>query len=167
MLYYLLPFDKMSNAGADALVAVGLLGVSVLIVWQVRAIIKSNYPAIQAIEALAITTPLFLLLFAATYYLMERTASRSFTQHLSRTDALYFTVTTFSTVGYGDITAKSETARSVVIVQILADLAILGIGIKVIVAAVRMGQQRRAQSDDDGSSPPSPSRTAGLDQDRP
>ena len=44
----------------------------------------------------------------------------SFTEPLTRADALYFTVTVFSTVGFGDITAKSETARVVLIVQMLA-----------------------------------------------
>ena len=56
---------------------------------------------------------------------MERASAASFTQPLTRTDALYFTVTVFSTVGFGDITAKSEAARIVLIVQMLADLAAL------------------------------------------
>ena len=51
--------------------------------------------------------PLFLLLFASTYFLMERASAASFTQPLTRTDALYFTVTVFSTVGFGDISPKS------------------------------------------------------------
>jgi hypothetical protein len=40
---------------------------------------------------------------------------------LTRTDALYFTVTVFSTVGFGDITAKTETARLVVTGQSCPD----------------------------------------------
>ena len=70
--------------------------------------------------------PLYLLLFASTYFLMERASAANFTQPLSRTDALYFSVTVFSTVGFGDIAAKSEAARVVLIVQMLADLALLG-----------------------------------------
>ena len=70
--------------------------------------------------------PLFLVLFASTYFVMERASAASFTEPLTRTDALYFTVTVFSTVGFGDITAKSEAARVVLIVQMLADLAFLG-----------------------------------------
>jgi hypothetical protein len=33
---------------------------------------------------------LFLVLFASTYFLMERASAASFTQPLTRTDALYF-----------------------------------------------------------------------------
>jgi hypothetical protein len=45
------------------------------------------------------------------------------THALTRTDALYFTVTVFSTVGFGDITAASQSARLVVTAQMLLDLA--------------------------------------------
>lgn len=40
--------------------------------------------------------------------------------------------------------AKSETARVVVIVQMLGDLAVLGAGVRVLVGAVRRCQQRRS-----------------------
>ena len=46
----------------------------------------------------------------------------------------------FSTVGFGDITAKTETARLVVTGQMISDLIILGLAIKVIVGAVRHGR---------------------------
>ena len=58
----------------------------------------------------------------------------------------------FTTVGFGDITAKSEAARVVLIVQMLADLALLGAGARVLLGAVRRGQQRRSgASDGDGA----------------
>jgi voltage-gated potassium channel len=63
---------------------------------------------------------------------------------MTRTDFLYFTVTVFSTVGFGDITPKSEPARTVLIVQMLGDVAPLGAGIRILVGAVRRGQQRRS-----------------------
>jgi hypothetical protein len=36
---------------------------------------------------------------------------------LSRTDALYYTITVFSTVGFGDITPRADLARIVTMVQ--------------------------------------------------
>jgi voltage-gated potassium channel Kch len=121
-----------------------LSGVAILIWWHMRAILKSDYPAIQALEALAMITPLFLVSFAVAYFVMEHEAPTSFTQHLSRTDSLYFTITTFATVGYGDITAKTEVARVVVMVQMIMDLVIVGFGVRAIFGAVQMGRQRRA-----------------------
>ena len=85
---------------------------------------------------------LFLALFASSYFVMARLAATSFSAPLTRTDSLYFTVTVFSTVGFGDITAKTETARLVVTGQMIADLVILGLAIKVIVGAVKRGRQQ-------------------------
>ena len=48
----------------------------------------------------------------------------------------------FSTVRFGDITAKTETAR-LVTGQMIADLIILGLAIKIIVGVVKRGQQRQ------------------------
>jgi voltage-gated potassium channel len=116
-----------------------------LVAFQVRAIIASRFPGLRAIEALATSVPLFLALFAGTYVVIARLSPGSFTAPLSRTDALYFTVTVFSTVGFGDITAKTEIARLVVTGQMIADLVILGLAIKAIVGAVRRGRQRQPQ----------------------
>jgi hypothetical protein len=52
----------------------------------------------------------------------------NFGQKLTHTDALYFTVTVFTTVGFGDVTAKSDGTRLLVTAQMVADLIILGIG---------------------------------------
>jgi hypothetical protein len=51
----------------------------------------------------------------------------------------------FSTVGFGDITAKTQTARLVVTGQMIADLIILGLAIKVITGAVRRGRAGRTR----------------------
>ena len=45
---------------------------------------------------------------------MATISASNFSEPLTRTGALYFTVTVFSTVGFGDITAKTEAARLVV-----------------------------------------------------
>jgi len=147
-LYYLLPFDRSSTAVVVTLLVVWLAVFLGLVAFQVRAIIVSPFPGLRAIEALATSVPLFLALFAGTYFVMARLSPDSFTAPLTRTDALYFTVTVFSTVGFGDITAKTETARLVVTGQMIADLVILGLAIKVIVGAVRRGRQRQPQDAD-------------------
>ena len=127
----------------------GLLVLAGVVVWGVRIIAGSPYPGVRAAEALALLLPAFLLLFASTYFVMERNSAASFTQPMTRTDALYFTVTVFTTVGFGDIAAKSETARIVLIVQMLADLAVLGAGVRVLLGAVQRGRERRSDASDD------------------
>ena len=146
VLYYLLPLDQPWDTGTAVRLLIGLLVFAGLTVWQVKAVIGSRYPAMRAFETLGLIIPFYLLLFASTYFVMEQASAANFTQPLTRTDALYFSVTVFTTVGFGDIAAKSETARVVLIVQMLADLALLGAGARVLLGAVRRGQQRRSDT---------------------
>jgi len=151
--YYLLPFDHSSTGAAVAWLVIGLVLLIGLIAFQVRMIIRSPFPNLRAIEALASSLSLLLVLFAGTYVAMTAHSPGTFGEHLTHTDALYFTVTVFSTVGFGDITAKTETARLVVTGQMITDLIVLGIGIKIILGAVTRGQQRRRQRQDAGAQP--------------
>ena len=128
VLYYLLPLAHPLRAGTARRLLIGLLVFAGVMAWQVKAITGSRYPGLRAAQAL----PFFLVLFASTYFLMGRASAANFTQPLTRTDALYFTVTVFTTVGFGDIMAKSETARVVLIIQMHADLALLGAGIRLL-----------------------------------
>ena len=143
-LYFLLPFDHGSNAGVVGEVAIGVLVLAGIIVWQIRRIVGSAHPISRAVEALALSVPFYVLLFATTYYLMARANQSSFGAHLSRTDALYFSSTVFTTVGFGDITAKTEAARLVVTLQMWLDLVFLGLVVRLVVNAIKFNQQRRA-----------------------
>jgi hypothetical protein len=150
-LYYLLPLDRTSIGVAIAMLAVGLLGLVVLVAFQVRAIIRATYPALRAVGALATSIPLFLLLFAGTYFVMGGISEGNFNQPLTRTDALYFTVTVFATVGFGDIVATTQGARVVVMGQMVAGIVIIGLGARIIVDAVKRGQQRQPVPQSDAS----------------
>ncbi|WP_405653791.1 potassium channel family protein [Streptomyces sp. NBC_00019] len=94
-------------------------------------------------RAVGTTLPLYLLLFATTYYLMERSASGSFSEPLSRSDALYFTVTVFSTVGFGDISPRSEPARLLVTGQMAANLLLIGVAARFLLSAVEQARKRK------------------------
>jgi hypothetical protein len=151
-IYYLLPLDHSATWVAVIVLVVGLVLLVGLIALQVRLITAHQYPGMRAAEALATTIPLFLLLFASTYVVMAHSSVSNFGERLTHTDALYFTITVFSTVGFGDITAKSEAARLVVSGQMLADLIVLGLGLKIIVGAVSRGRQQ--QPGDAANAPP-------------
>ena len=142
VIYYLLPLNRSSTAVAVTLLIIGLVALMGLVTYQVRSIIRSSFPLLRGVEALATSIPLFLLLFAATYVVLATISAGNFSQPLSRTDAIYFTVTVFATVGFGDITAKTEVARLVVTGQMLADLIVLGLGVRVLLSAVQRGRQR-------------------------
>jgi voltage-gated potassium channel len=141
--YYLLPLDRLTDVPLGVSLTVGLLALVAVAAYQVRAIIRSRHPALRAVQALSVTAPLFLLLFAAGYFLMAEADGSNFNVHtLTRTDSLYFTVTVFATVGFGDINPTSQAARVLVMVQMILDLIVLGLGIRVFTTAVQYGRQR-------------------------
>ena len=139
-VYFVIPLEWIDGlpAAVGILVAGGLLiGVSV---WQVLAIIRSGEPGLRAIEALAVIAPLYLLVFAVMYFLMGLDDPANFTQPLTRMDSLYFTVTVFATVGFGDIAAVGQTARVLVTIQMILNLILLGAGLRLLTVAVKHGR---------------------------
>jgi hypothetical protein len=145
--YYALPISGHFDAWAAAVLVFGLLAFLIMITWQVRAILQADYPGLRTIEALSTALALFLLVFATAYVLLAGT-SGAFSESLSKTDALYFTVTVFATVGFGDIVPRTGLTRIVVMLQMLADLVVVGLVVRIMVNAVRQGIQRRTAAEE-------------------
>lgn len=104
-------------------------------------ITRSDHPTFRAVEALALIIPLYVLLFATVYYLMNHANPASFGEPVSRVDAMYFSATVFTTVGFGDITAKTQAARVLVTVQMMLDLVIIGLVVRLVINAIKIGQR--------------------------
>jgi voltage-gated potassium channel len=148
VVYYNAPLDRGLTVGSALLFLTGLVLLAVALALQIRAILMSDRPRLRAIRTLAVGVPLFLVVFAATYFTLEQDQAGSFTEHLTRTDSLYFAVTTFATVGYGDITAKTELARILVMIQMILGLLAVGVIAKVVIGAVRVAEARRHRTTD-------------------
>ena len=144
VLYFTLPLTGAVDRSAAVLLVLGLLAFAGVVTWQVRSVLRSPNPGLRAIEALAAAIPLFLVLFAALYLHIADLDGAAFSEPLSRTDALYFTITVFSTVGFGDIAPRTDLARVVTMVQMLGDLVFVGLVLQVMIGAVKLGRQRRA-----------------------
>jgi hypothetical protein len=156
-LYVLAPLDDRMNAFIVVELALSLLVFILLVAWEIREILRSAYPAIQAVEAVAISIPMLVLTFSVTYVKLGTENLHNFSEPLTRIDALYFSVTVFATVGFGDITATTQAARMVVTFQMLADLVLVGFIAKVLFGAV----QHRRQALDTGPAVPDQGRSSG------
>jgi voltage-gated potassium channel len=165
LLYFGLPLDGQFSVLTLVALLGGLLAFAGLVAFQARAIIRSPYPRLTAFEALAISVPLFVLLFAVVYFLMAGSQPDAFAEPLTRLDALYFTVTVLTTVGFGDIVARTELARALATIQMLGDLLLLGLGARVLIGAAQSGLASRpgpsadespaqAPTGDEGQRPP-------------
>jgi len=141
-LYYVLPIEHRPHQSVALRLTAALVLFVVVLVIEVRQISKHDHPTLRAGVAMATIIPLFLVLFAWVYLTMSASAPGAFGGQLGRTSALYFTVTVFSTVGFGDITPKSDPARIVAMVQMISDLAVVGIVIRLILGAATRGLAR-------------------------
>lgn len=114
---------------------------------QLRSILRSDRPGLRALESLAASIQLLLVLFASVYYTMSSDEPGAFSQHLDKMGAMYFAITTLTTVGYGDIAANSNPARLAVSIQMLFDLIFLGVGIRIMSGAIQIVRDRGAPGD--------------------
>ncbi len=136
-LFYLLPFDWNPVAQVAGGVAAGVVLIGGAVVWQLRAVAIAEFPELRASEALAFSTTLLVVLFASTYLSLSHGETDAFSEQLDHTGALYFTLTTLTTVGFGDIAAQSTVARVAVMLQMVADFAVFGVIIKLITGVAR------------------------------
>lgn len=147
-LYYLVP---LGGGSADARtltgVAIGAVVFAVVMARQVKRILKADLPELRAIESLAVVLPLFLVVCAWTYVTLSHLNAASFSEQLDRSSGLYFTIITFGTVGFGDITPRSDLARLLVSVQVLVDLGFLAVVVRIFLNAAK---QPRGNGAEDG-----------------
>lgn len=127
--YFLLPLDRL---GPDrpalswtVFIAV-LAGIALLLLRQIRAVLLDRRDARPGL-VIPFLMCLSILVFSGGYHALARSAGE-FDGLETRLDALYFTVVTLATVGYGDITPHGQTARLVTIVQILYSFVFLTAG---------------------------------------
>jgi voltage-gated potassium channel len=136
-IYYLAPVHIL--VGRPVLLV--LIGTSVLFVlavaWEVRRINKARLPNVQAVEAIGLLIPFFLILFASFYLSLSATSAGNFSEALNHTGSLYFTVTVFASVGFGDIVPLTALARGVTSFQMLLDLVVLGAVVRIVFFAAR------------------------------
>jgi voltage-gated potassium channel len=146
-LYFVLPIEHRPHQSIVLRLTLALFLFVVVLANEIRLISGHERPMLRASIAMATIIPLFLVLFAWIYLTMARAYPAAFGVRLDRISALYFTVSVFSTVGFGDITPKTDMARLVVTVQMLADLAVVAIVIRLILGAAARGVNRLRGSD--------------------
>jgi hypothetical protein len=142
-LYLLLPDPAHSGTRALIELVLGLILFAALLGWHVQRILSADHPELRAVEALAASVPVLILVFAYTYLSLYRATHASFSEPLDHMAAVYFTVSVLSTVGFGDIVAKTDVGRLLVTIQILLDLIVVVGIVRTLLLAARIGVRRQ------------------------
>lgn len=128
-VYYGLPLraEHVSDLAGLVVFVGGIAGLIWLVGRQVRHFVAR--PPDAGARLLGVLTVLYavIVFFSLGYYLIQRNMPGEFDGLSTRTDALYYTVVTLGTVGYGDVHAVGQVARAVTVVQITFDLVVIGV----------------------------------------
>jgi len=141
--YFLVPTRHPGSGFGVGWLVLQLVVFAAIVGAQVPAIIRSRYPVLRAIEALALLVTVYLLIFARIYVANSQNDPAGFSSPLDHVTALYFTVTVFATVGFGDVVALTNSMKMLVTAQMLLNLVVLGLGIRLLTSAARRGIARR------------------------
>ena len=150
--YYLLPVPHQMRQSAWAILfSSGVVALGILIALAIRRLLSAGEQArIRGLVLLLVLTTLF---FSWADDSVARLPGQFVDLH-TKTDALYFTISTVATVGFGDVHAAGQLARAAVTVQIVFNLVFLGAAITIISGFVRERARRRAGGTHrDGASP--------------
>ncbi|WBP88117.1 potassium channel family protein [Kitasatospora cathayae] len=119
-----------------------LVGLSALLLAKIMAVLEGR--ARRPVAWLAFLIFLAMTVFAASYYVLAGRPGDFEGLH-TRLDALYFTVVTLATVGYGDITPAGQAPRLLVVLQIGYNFVFLAAAAGTMSRTIWAGAESRAR----------------------
>jgi hypothetical protein len=127
---------------------VAVLGMAGLVLLEVRN--QIDHGEDRRVDRLVVAVVAVVVGFSLIFYLLERTDPGQVAGLHTRLDALYFTMSTLSTIGYGDVHAAGQLARGMVVLQIVFNLVILTTAARLVSEKFRAArierEHRRAES---------------------
>ena len=148
--YYLLPVPgRMRAASWEVFFWCGIAVLGVLILLAIRRLLRAG--EVARLRGLIVLLCLTVLFFAYADHTLAELPGQFAGLH-TKTDSLYFNVSTVATVGFGDVHPVGQQARMAVTVQIIFNLVFLGTAVGLISGLMRARANQRAQAS--GNRPP-------------
>lgn len=147
LVYFLLPIEGSGAASAAAVAAcAGIAVILIVFARQITRVSRSRRPVLAALEALVLVFGLFLSFFALLYVSISESDPDAFTQDVNKVAGIYFTMTVLTTVGFGDISAVSDTARVMVTLQMVLGMVLIGTAFKALGFSAKRAVTARTNS---------------------
>ncbi len=149
VVFYLLPVPgRMRETSWVLLFYCGVAVLAVFIVLSINRLLHAGEDT--RVRALIMLLCLAVLFFSYANVTLSAIPGEFVGLH-TKTDALYFSVSTLATVGFGDVHASGQEARAAVIVQILFNLVFIGTAAAMLSGWMRARANRRMKQH--GASP--------------
>lgn len=126
--YYAVPTEwaGVSAAGVAVGLAITVAGLALVAAVMVRELgaVRRGDPG-RGVRMLAMMLVLLIVAASLTFFLLNQAKPEEFVGMQTKTDALYFTLSTMSTVGYGDVHAEGQVARALVCILIVFNVVVV------------------------------------------
>jgi voltage-gated potassium channel len=140
-VYYLLPVPgRMRDGSWVVLFCGGLVVLAALIMVSIARLLRAGPEA--RIRALVTLLCIAVLFFSWSDVVLAKVPGQ-FTDLHTKTDALYFSVSTLATVGFGDVHAAGQLARAAITVEIVFNLIFIGTAVAMITGIMRAQARKR------------------------
>jgi voltage-gated potassium channel len=146
VVYFAVPAEPRIPAGdavaraAATLLALVVLGA--LVTRQLRLQIDEGMD--RRVDGLVVSVVGVVVAFALIFYLLDRSDPTQVVGLKTRTDSLYFTMTTLTTVGYGDVYASGQAARTLVMIQMVFNVLFVTSAATLLSGRIRAAAVERA-----------------------
>ncbi|HEX5861731.1 MAG TPA: potassium channel family protein [Nocardioides sp.] len=145
-VYFVVPVSPDLQRNTLIRVLVAILVLAVMAAGVVRQLRQHIDDTDRRVDGLIVSIAVVVAVFSLCFYTLEQRDPSQFDGMRTRLDALYFTVATAATVGYGDVHAVGQAARALVLVQMAFNVVFIGTAVALLSSRIRAVATARAES---------------------
>ena len=145
VLYFAVPVSAQVRGAEWVRVGVSLGSFALLSTLVLRQVQLQLQDPARRIDGLVVALLVSVTGFAYAFYVIDLHHPDQFVGMETRVDALYYTMTTLLTIGYGDIYAAGQAARTLVLVQMVFNVVVIATAATTISNQVRTRAVARAE----------------------
>lgn len=140
-IYYAVPVGALPSGIGIVISVAALLGGVTLLGWltvrQVQRLARRTADEAVRLDSLVFLVVVVVPMFALGFFALNDADPDQFVSLDTKTDALYFALSTLATVGFGDVHATGQLARGLVTLQIAFNLVIVATAASLLTAQIR------------------------------
>ncbi|HET9611741.1 MAG TPA: potassium channel family protein [Acidimicrobiales bacterium] len=140
-IYYAVPVGALPSGIGIVISVAALLGGVTLLGWltvrQVQRLARRTADEAVRLDSLVFLVVVVVPMFALGFFALNDADPDQFVSLDTKTDALYFALSTLATVGFGDVHASGQLARGLVTLQIAFNLVIVATAASLLTAQIR------------------------------
>jgi voltage-gated potassium channel len=143
-VYFVVPVSPDLQRNTLIRVLIALVILALMAAGVVRQLRRHLDDTDRRIDGLIVSITVVMAVFALCFLTLEQRDPTQFESMETRLDALYFTVATAASVGYGDVHAVGQAARAMVLVQMVFNVVFLGTAVALLSTRIRAVATARA-----------------------